>query len=160
MIKVVKSLMCHNFLTSKQTEALEAHTLFRRAEKKNNSISREAKKAIGILFDEQLDVTLLFLGAGGQVKTSGILNLLAFGVEHPLEQTSSSLSFSTVFISWAVEVELKLEPQGLAIVSFRFLCHLTRVLVQAGNISSTASYMGPRATLSQRLVEEIESQFA
>ncbi|XP_014511390.1 exocyst complex component SEC15B-like [Vigna radiata var. radiata] len=52
------------------------------AEKKKISISGEEKNAIGDFLEEHVMETLLFLGAGGHVETSGILNLLPFGVEH------------------------------------------------------------------------------
>lgn len=76
-----------------------AGTLLLIAEKKKSSISGEAKNAIGdlLVLDEHDDVIVvvvvifLFLGAGGHFSTSGILNLLPFGVEHTLEHISSSL---------------------------------------------------------------------
>jgi len=83
---------------------LEAGTLLLIAEKKKSSISGEAKNAIGdlLFLDDEHDVTLLFLGAGGHVSTSGILNLLPFGVEQTLEHISSSLR-SSPFISLVAE---------------------------------------------------------
>lgn len=56
-----------------------------------------------------LVITLLFFGAGGHVNTSGILNLLAFGVQHPLPTelhvSSSSITFLTLlFITSLVVV--------------------------------------------------------
>lgn len=38
---------------------------------------------MGDFFDEHFVVALLFIGAGGQDRVSGILNLCAFGVEQP-----------------------------------------------------------------------------
>ncbi|PNX88417.1 hypothetical protein L195_g044521, partial [Trifolium pratense] len=57
-------------------------------EKKKSSISGEENNAIGdLLIDKHAaeGFTLLFLGAGGHVNISGILNLLAFGVQQPLD---------------------------------------------------------------------------
>lgn len=71
------------------------------AEKKKISISGEEKNAIGDFLEEHVMETLLFLGAGGHVETSGILNLLPFGVEH----ISSSLWSSSPFISLVPEEE-------------------------------------------------------
>lgn len=79
---------------------LEAATLLI-PEKKKSSISGEAKNAIGDFLVEHVMATLLFLGAGGHVETSGILNLLPFGVQH----VSSSLSSSTLFITSFVPEE-------------------------------------------------------
>jgi len=85
---------------------LQAET-FQSAEKKNNSISGEAKSATADLFDEQLGIArvLLFFGAGGHVSTSGILNLLAFGVAQPLEQSSPLPSSAAFLIPWSWELE-------------------------------------------------------
>lgn len=56
----------------------------RRAKKKKSSKSGGAKKAIGVLRNEQFGLTTLcFFGAGGQVTISGIRNLSALGVEQP-----------------------------------------------------------------------------
>lgn len=81
---------------------------------------------MGVLLDVQLGVTLLFFGGGGQVRSSGILNLLPFGVEHPLEQTySSSSSFSTILILLkppsCLEVAVEAEAKGLAIILWCFV---------------------------------------
>lgn len=55
-------------------------------------MSGEAKKAMGDFFDEHFVVTLLFIGAGGQDRVSGILNLCAFGVEQPTMPSSHDSS--------------------------------------------------------------------
>jgi len=120
---------------------------FLSAEKKNNSISGEAKNVTGDLFDEQLGITsaLLFFGAGGHVSTSGILNLLAFGVAQTLEQTPSLPSSSTFVkpCSWELE-EAVACSHGLVIdlccfVSSSF-CHLIWVVViEDGAISGSAT---------------------
>lgn len=83
--------------------------MFLKAKKKKSSISGGAKKAIGDRFVRQFGVTLLFFGAGGHVKISGILNLFPFGVQHPFlllaSSSSSSSSPSILFevgdLSWA-----------------------------------------------------------
>lgn len=73
----------------------------RSAKKKKSSKSGGAKKAIGVLCKEQFETTdLCFLGAGGHVKISGIRNLWAFGVEQPLEGSTSTVpskSMSVIF---------------------------------------------------------------
>lgn len=53
-------------------------------------MSGGAKKAIGFLCNEQFDITLCFLGAGGHETISGNRNLWAFGVEHELVEISTS----------------------------------------------------------------------
>ena len=56
------------------------------------------------LLDRNFGVTLGFIGAGGQDKIFGILNLLPFGVEQPVCKTSStpllcsSLSTAILFL--------------------------------------------------------------
>lgn len=82
------------------------------AKKKKSSKSGGAKKAIGDLCSEQFETTLCFLGAGGHVKISGILNLWAFGVEQPLDEVSSTPS---EFI-WSSIFEKSLEPVVVVVV--------------------------------------------
>lgn len=92
------------------------------AKKKKSSKSGGAKNAIGDLCSEQFETTLCFLGAGGHVKISGILNLWAFGVEQPLEEVSSASTPSEVK---SPIFELKLvvveELEGKLLDAFWFL---------------------------------------
>lgn len=92
------------------------------AKKKKSSKSGGAKNAIGDLCSEQFETTLCFLGAGGHVKISGILNLWAFGVEQPLEEVSSASTPSEVK---SPIFELKLvvveELEGRLLDAFWFL---------------------------------------
>lgn len=63
---------------------------------------------MGDLFDEHLWATLLFFGAGGHDKRSGILNLRDFGVEQEaadaveLETVQSPTISIDVSSSWAI----------------------------------------------------------
>ena len=45
------------------------------AKKKKSSMSGEAKKVTGDLFEAQFEATLFFIGAGGHDKMLGILHL-------------------------------------------------------------------------------------
>lgn len=86
------------------------------ARKKKSSISGGAKKAIGFLLTAQLERTLCFFGAGGQVRISGIRNRGPLGVEQPPgvaastippasksgEISSSFLDWSSLFLHWVL----------------------------------------------------------
>jgi len=94
---------------------------------------------MGDFFDEHFVVTLLFIGAGGQDKISGILNLWAFGVEQPtiLSLSPSWSLMLTVHDSLElVEVVLWLQGRSLDGSShFGTICcllHLVDLLVFDG----------------------------
>lgn len=87
------------------TKTLDLHKLytdtFLSAEKKKRSISGEENNAIGDrLMDKHtpLEVTLLFLGAGGHVNTWGILNFFAFGVQQPFDEDITFFSVSSTML--------------------------------------------------------------
>lgn len=91
--------------TQNQTETSRSAT------KKKCSKSGGTKNESGDLRKEQLERTLGFLGAGGHVEISGILNFWPFGVEHGLKDTSmtSEPCMSTSFEESCELMEEQLE---------------------------------------------------
>jgi len=104
-------------------------------EKKKISISGEEKNAIDFLEEHVMGRTLLFLGAGGHVETSGILNLLPFGVEHI---SSSFWSSSSPFTSLVPEE--KEEEEEVEVVDF-FFCILSSTFLRLISVVEEAGAM-------------------
>ncbi|KAK9178347.1 hypothetical protein WN943_027537 [Citrus x changshan-huyou] len=91
---------------------------------KNISISGELKKVTGDLFDEKFDeVTLFFIGAGGQHNLSGILNLLAFGVAQP-----SPLLVLNELIILGPQDETSIDDDCCSSEQFSLLVELTSIM--------------------------------
>lgn len=93
----------------------------RRANEKKSSKSGGAKKAMGVRRSkEQFEGTLCFFGAGGHVKIGGIWNRGPFGVEQPLEVTStpSSTSMMLIFDKWSELVIEELTAKSMDISLF------------------------------------------
>lgn len=102
--------------------------------KKKSSISGEAKKAIGEglckeQFEFEFEKSLRFLGAGGHILISGILNLSAFGVlQHSSSSSSKAQLLETDFSSKLMVVE-ELEPFSISSSSNLMLLFLMFFLI-------------------------------
>lgn len=103
--------------------------------KKKSSISGEAKKAIGEglckeQFEFEFEKSLRFLGAGGHILISGILNLSAFGVlQHSSSSSSSKAQLLETDFSSKLMVVEELEPFSISSSSNLMLLFLMFFLI-------------------------------